>query len=114
MNSDDPLASVEEIVQRAEAEGQTKVSLPTDMARALLDRATKTGRPRLRRGVRLRHEGWIAVARVRRQNLIAAGVPKGQALDQVAEDVRQTLVHAGSRRLAVSTIKRMIEGPPRR
>ncbi len=111
---EDPLALVGKLVARAEADGRKRVTLPTEIARALLDRAAHTGRPRLSRGMQLREAGWIEVARIRREKLIAQGVPKGEALDQVAQEVYDKFAQGGSRPLAMSTVRRRIEGPPRR
>ena len=108
---DDPLTAATALLIEAEQSGRAMVALPVEPApRALLERASKSGRPRLSKSLQLREQGWLLQARGRKRELMAEGKPGGAALQQAAEELVERFKNAGSRRLAVSTVRRMIEG----
>ena len=108
------ISASEEIVAAAEADKRETVSLPTGLARELLELAKKSGRPPLSRSARIRESAFIAGERIRKKELIESGVTKETAHEQAAEELAAKFVKLTSRRLAVSTIKRKMQRLPRR
>jgi len=113
LSDDDLMSVVAKIIAEAEAERRETVELPTELAEALLKRAQR--RPRISRGLRIREQGQVQVARLRKQKLIAKGERPGAAHAQAAEWLAAQFNRVGgSRPISRTTAWRWIEGPPKR
>lgn len=92
-------------------EGAKVVEVPTDLALAIVSMLERTRKPRGRQRISGRarvQEGVVmAVARRRKAELIAAGMSKGEATAQAAEEAAAKL--SKTRLLSVTTIKRRMQ-----
>jgi len=106
----DPIATIETMVRKAEAEGRETLVLSTTLARALLKCSRR--RPPLSRSDIIRESCFIGLARIRKRELIASGLGHEAAHQLAAEEIEQKFVRLTSRRLAVSTISRLMQNRP--
>jgi hypothetical protein len=104
------------IVEGSHDAGERRVEVPTILALAVLRMAERAPRPRGRQPIsgrdRVQESMVIILARARKAKLIAAGMPKGKATEQAAEEARKKLAKA--RNLDVATIMRRMEQRQRR
>jgi hypothetical protein len=107
----DLIALAERIIAATEAAGEETLTIPTHTARALLDMAKGSKKPRGRQRTmgraRVREAVALAEGRRRKKQLAAGGMKKGAAHQQAAEEQEAKL--RKDRNLAASTIKRRME-----
>jgi hypothetical protein len=102
---------------KASAHAKEKfVELPTWMAVDIVPMLERVPKPRGRQRIsgqdRVEESTVLLLARARKRELIAAGMPKGKATDQAAEEAAAQL--SKTRLLSVSTIKRRMQRRLRR
>jgi hypothetical protein len=107
----DLIKHFQRIVKYSAGDEEKFVKIPTSFAvriASLLDRVKKPrGRQRISGRERVQEAGVILSAHARKAELIAAGMSKGKATDQAAEEAAAKL--SKTRLLAVSTIKRLMQ-----
>jgi hypothetical protein len=113
----DHLSLAEKLVSGAESLEEEMVSLPTGLARIILEAAKRAPKPKGRQPLLGRKLVWDAMiirqARSRKAELEAGGMAPKTATYKAAEEAQLALLRRAGRKLAVETIKDRLERKPR-